>query len=132
MAFLLHGLEFARVRMGYAGQSFNRVQEITFGAGANETPLTEQNAGELREMVTRLFARRAAGTRGGQKPDARDPLYRMQPERWLESVLRRDISVIDAQLDPAHVYTPGAGVRCVGSRHAGLAFGRPGWTAGGD
>jgi hypothetical protein len=105
MAFLLHGLEFARVRMGYAGQSFNRVQEITFGAGANETPLTEQNAGELREMMTRLFARRAAGTRGGQKPDARDPLYRMQPERWLESVLRRDISVIDAQLDPAHVYT---------------------------
>jgi hypothetical protein len=105
MAFLLYGLEFARVRMGYAGQSFNRVQEITFGAGANETPLTEENAGELRELVARLFARRAAGTKGGQKPDARDPLYRMQPERWLESVLRRDISVIDAHLDPAHVYT---------------------------
>jgi hypothetical protein len=105
MAFLLHGLEFARVRMGYAGQSFNRVQEITLGAGANETPLTEENAGALREFVARLFARRAAGTKGGQKPDARDPLYRMQPERWLESVLRRDISVIDARLDPAHVYT---------------------------
>jgi hypothetical protein len=29
----------------------------------------------------------------------------MQPERWLESVLRRDISRIDAHLDPAHVYT---------------------------
>ena len=63
MAFLLHGLEFARVRMGYAGESFNRVQEITFGAGANETPLTEENA------------------------------------------LRRDVSVIDAHLDVAHVYT---------------------------
>ena len=48
MAFRLHGLEFARVRMGYAGQSFNRVQEITFGAGANETPLTEGNANDLR------------------------------------------------------------------------------------
>ena len=59
MAFLLHGLEFARVRMGYAGQSFNRVQEITFGAGSNETPLTDENAGELRELVARLFERRS-------------------------------------------------------------------------
>jgi hypothetical protein len=104
MAFLLHGLEFARVRMGYAGASFNRVQEVTFGAGANETPLTEENAGELRELVARLFARRTAGVRRA-RPDARDPLYRMQPERWLESVLRRDVTAIDAHLDAAHVYT---------------------------
>ena len=99
MAFRLHGLEFARVRMGYAGQSFNRVQEITFGAGANETPLTEENAGELRDLVARLFERREAGG------DKRDALYRMQPERWLESELRRDVSLIDARLDAAHVYT---------------------------
>src|SRR5580704_622355 len=99
MAFLLHGLEFARVRMGYAGNSFNSAQEITFGAGANETPLTEENASELRELVSRLFARR---TPGGDK---RDPLYRMQPERWLESVLRRDVEPLDAHLDSAHVYT---------------------------
>lgn len=99
MAFLLHGLEFARVRMGYAGESFNRVQEVTFGAGANETPLTDENAGELRELVARLFARRSEC---GEK---RDVLYRMQPERWLESVLRRDVTAIDAHLDAAHVYT---------------------------
>jgi hypothetical protein len=99
MAFLLHGLEFARVRMGYAGNSFNSAQEITFGAGANETPLTDENASELRELVARLFARRVAGG------DKRDPLYRMQPERWLESVLRRDVEPIDAHLDAAHVYT---------------------------
>jgi hypothetical protein len=99
MAFLLHGLEFARVRMGYAGESFNRTQEITFGAGASETPLTDGNAGELRELVARLFARRTASG------DRKDALYRMQPERWLESVLRRDVAVIDAHLDPAHVYT---------------------------
>jgi hypothetical protein len=109
MAFLLHGLEFARVRMGYAGASFNRVQEITFGAGANETPLTDENAGELRELVARLFARRTAREKGARlgssRPDARDPLYRMQPERWLESVLRRDVTVIDGHLDAAHVYT---------------------------
>ncbi len=99
MAFRLHGLEFARVRMGYAGESFNRVQEITFGAGANETPLTEENANDLRELVARLFARRS------ESGDKRDVLYRMQPERWLESELRRDVSLIDAHLDAAHVYT---------------------------
>jgi hypothetical protein len=99
LAFLLHGLEFARVRMGYAGNSFNSAQEITFGAGANETPLTEENEGELRELVARLFARRVAGG------DKRDPLYRMQPERWLESVLRRDVEPLDVRLNPKHVYT---------------------------
>ena len=99
MAFLLHGLEFARVRMGYAGSSFNRAQEITFGAGANETPLTTENEDELRELVARLFARRTAGG------DKRDPLYRMHPERWLESVLRRNVEPLDAHLDAAHVYT---------------------------
>jgi hypothetical protein len=98
MAFLLHGLEFARVRCGYAGDSFNRMQEITFGAGANETPLTEENADRMRELVARLFARRA------EVGERRDPLYRMQPERWLESILRRDVSQIDERLDPAHVY----------------------------
>lgn len=99
LAFLLHGLEFARVRMGYAGNSFNRAQEVTFGAGANETPLTPENEDELRTLVARLFARRTAGG------DKRDPLYRMQPERWLESVLRRDVEPLDAHLDAAHVYT---------------------------
>jgi len=99
IVFLLHGLEFARVRMGYAGQSFNRMQEITFGAGVNETPLTAENAGELRELVERLFARRSVSG------DKRDVLYRMQSERWLESELRRDVSLIDVHLDMAHVYT---------------------------
>ncbi|HTD96407.1 MAG TPA: hypothetical protein VK627_05740 [Edaphobacter sp.] len=99
LAFLLYGLEFARVRMGYTGNSFNSAQEITFGAGANETLLTAGNDAELRELVARLFARRNA------MGDKRDPLYRMQPERWLESVLRRDVEPLDAHLDAGHVYT---------------------------
>ena len=126
MAFRLHGLEFARVRMGYAGQSFNRVQEITFGAGANETPLTEENANDLRELVERLFERREAGG------DKRDALYRMQPERWLESELRRDVSLIDARLDAAHVYTQVPAFAAVGPRNAGPAVGGQGRAAGGD
>ncbi len=33
----LYGLEFARVRHGFAPGSFARQAEVTFGAGANET-----------------------------------------------------------------------------------------------
>lgn len=120
IGFLLHGLEFARVRIGYAGNSFNRHQEITFGAGANETPLTEENADALRGLVARLCERRRAIARaahdagtsaggGAHSPQSKrspsDPLYRMAPERWLESVLRRDVTVIDRHLDAMHVYT---------------------------
>jgi hypothetical protein len=99
LAYLLHGLEFARVRTGYARESFNRAQETTFGAGANETPLTDENSDALRELVARLFGRRS------ETGEKRDPLYRMQPERWLESVLRRNVATIDERLDAAHVYT---------------------------
>jgi hypothetical protein len=98
LAFLLHGLEFARVRIRAAKESFNRVEEITFGAGANETPLNGENELALRELVARLCERRVAT---GEK---RDPLYRMQPERWLEGELRRDLRRLDAKLAPEHVY----------------------------
>lgn len=99
MAFLLNGLEFARVRSGYAGNSFNVQEQITFGAGPSETPLATDNEDVLRELVTRLFERRHAGG------DRRDPLYRMQPERWLESILRQNLEPLDPHLDPNHVYT---------------------------
>ncbi|HMG01787.1 MAG TPA: hypothetical protein VK596_01575 [Edaphobacter sp.] len=99
IAFLLHGLEFARIRAGYAGNSFNVREEITFGAGPSETALTADNEDALRELVERLFERRHA------EGDRRDPLFRMQPERWLESVLRQDLEPFDAHLDPSHVYT---------------------------
>ncbi len=99
LAFLVHGLEFARVRLGISATSFNRDVEISFGAGANETVLTAENAGELRELTARLFARRTADG------DQRDPLFRMQPERWLESVLRQNLEPLDPHLDPEHVYT---------------------------
>jgi hypothetical protein len=82
---LLHGLEFARVRHGMALHSFARENEITFGAGANETPLTAENESLCREMFTRLFLSR--------HPDGShtDALFRLQPERWLESRLRSNM-----------------------------------------
>ena len=99
ISFLLHGLEFARIRSGFARGSFARQDEISFGAGANETPLTEENEPLFRELTCRLFEHRNAdGT-------VRDPLYRLQPERWLECELRRDIAEIEPMLRADIVYT---------------------------
>ncbi len=99
LAFLLHGLEFARVRIGAAAESFNRIEEISFGAGPSETALNELNENQLRALVVRLCERRLAHA------DKRDPLYRLQPERWLESALYGNLRVLDEKLDPAHVHT---------------------------
>jgi hypothetical protein len=37
--------------------------------------------------------------------DSRHPLYRAQPERWLESIVRSDVTRIDPTLDPQYVYS---------------------------
>lgn len=83
---VLHGLEFARVRHGVAAHSFARQDELSFGAGANETPLDNENEDLCRELFARLFDSR--------HPDGShtDPLFRLQPERWLESRLREGIA----------------------------------------
>lgn len=92
VALLLHGLEFARVRHGVSAHSFARENEITFGAGANETPLTEETEALCRELFLRLFQ--------GRRPDGMptDPLFRMQPERWLESRLRASLAELMPEL----------------------------------
>ena len=82
----LHGLEFASVRHRAASTSFTQQLEITFGAGANETPLNEGTEDLCRELCARLFSSR--------HPDGthNDPLFRLQPERWLESECRRGLA----------------------------------------
>ncbi|MGC9293342.1 MAG: hypothetical protein ACP5EP_11585 [Acidobacteriaceae bacterium] len=96
--FLWHGLEFARTRTELAANSFARVEETTFGTGASETPLTEETAPALRELLQQLVDRRRADG------DKRDALYRLQSERWLESVLRQSLDSIDAQIEMQPVY----------------------------
>lgn len=99
VAFFLYGLEFARIRSGYAPGTFRRVDEITFGAGANETELTAENEALFCELAQRLFEHRHAGA------GLRDPLYRLQPEKWLESELRRDIVEIEPGLRGEVMYS---------------------------
>jgi hypothetical protein len=126
LAFLLHGMEFARARVGLAPNSFAQAVEITVGVGAYERPLTEGNRGMLIQHVGELFERRRAAPAEeafGRKDAGRsrrigapmtapahsrmqtrarttvtDPLYRATPERWLESVLRRDLAPLTRSL----------------------------------
>jgi hypothetical protein len=99
VALMLHGLEFARVRHGAAAHSFDREQEITFGAGANETPLTAETEGLCRELCARLF--RSRHREGAHK----DPLFRMQPERWLESEFRAGLGDLLPSLRGDQLYS---------------------------
>ena len=93
LSFRLHGLEFARARWE-AG-----AQQITFGAGAHETALTAESEPLFRELAAYLFAaRRADGER-------RDALFRMQPERWLESLVIENVCALDSEIDSQHVYS---------------------------
>ena len=96
---LLHGLEFARVRHGAAAQSFEREDEVSFGAGANEMPLTDENEALCRELCARLFSSRY--------PDGshNDPLFRMHPEHWLESRMRAGLAELLPGLRGDLLYT---------------------------
>ena len=95
----LYGLEFARVRQGFAPHSFTRQDNITFGAGANETPLEETSEAWFADLAERLFARRYPTA------SARDPLFRLQPEGWLEAVLREDIGEIEPAFESSPIYS---------------------------
>ncbi|MGC1783514.1 MAG: hypothetical protein WA708_13410 [Acidobacteriaceae bacterium] len=95
---LWNGLEFARARTSTAENSFARSEEVLFGSGAKATLLTEESAPKLRELAAQLIRRRTASG------DKRDALYRQQPERWLESMLRRSPDSIDAMIESQPVY----------------------------
>ncbi len=101
VAFRLYGLEFARARLSPQAGSFRLAEEIVFGAGAAETVLSEDNESQFSAFVRRLA--------GARRPDGRhdDPLWRIHPERWLETLVVRDVRVIDGRLgDLAYSQVP--------------------------
>jgi hypothetical protein len=94
----LYGLEFARVRQGFVADSFERQANVTFGAGANETPLLEETEPGFTDLMQRLFESRSPeGT-------VRNPLFRLQPESWLQSTLAGDLGQIDDCLGGHMIY----------------------------
>jgi hypothetical protein len=99
ISFRWRGLEFACARMGAEAVTFRSKQEIVFGVGAEERVLEDRNWAFFVQLVTALReARHPYGRRG-------DRLFRMHPERWLESLVKTDVSVIDERLEAESVYS---------------------------
>jgi hypothetical protein len=99
IAFRWRGLEFARARMGSGAASFQSKQEIIFGVGAEERVLQDRN----RDSFLRLVAA-VRNTRHIYGPK-QHPLFRIHPERWLESLVVEDVNVIDERLESREVYS---------------------------
>jgi hypothetical protein len=99
VAFRLHGLEFARTRLTADPRSFQNCAELVFGAPPQETPVTAENAGDFETFARMLAAARQPGA------DRANPLFRMQPERWLESLVLHDLARLDGRLLFAPVYS---------------------------
>jgi len=89
VALRFRGVEFARWHRG----------RLLFGLRQERRELTGQNGRVLEQLVRELDSFR--------HPFAQDtdhPLYRMQAERWLESMVQADPVRIEARLDPRHIY----------------------------
>jgi hypothetical protein len=99
IVFRWRGLEFARARLGAVPGSFCSTEEIVFGVGAEERVLEERNEGELTELAHCLRDTRHPY---GQR---QHPLWRLRPERWLESLVVGDVSVVEGCLDPSGQYS---------------------------
>ncbi|MGA8764845.1 MAG: hypothetical protein WB562_18395 [Candidatus Sulfotelmatobacter sp.] len=99
VAFRWRGLEFARARLGAEPGSFRNTQEIVFGVGAEERVVEDSNAAAFAELSNCVRdVRHPYGPR-------HHPLWRLRPERWLESLVVRDVSVLDERLDQACLYS---------------------------
>ncbi|HSK45535.1 MAG TPA: hypothetical protein VLA83_16790 [Candidatus Binatia bacterium] len=99
LSFRLHGLELARARLANAPGTFQVEEEVIFGPAGFETRLSDESAPAFAEFIK--IAVEARSPNG----DRRDPLWRMYPERWLESLIFKNVSAVDSSLDPAHVYS---------------------------
>jgi hypothetical protein len=99
LAFRWRGLEFARARMVAEAATFRSKQEIVFGVGAEERILEERNFAFFLQLLTAL-----RDTRHPYGP-RQHSLFRLRPERWLESLVVADVSVIDERLDAHSLYS---------------------------
>ena len=99
IVFRWRGLEFARARLGGIPGTFRSTEEIVFGVGAEERVLETRNEDEFAELANCL-----RDTRHPYGP-RQHPLWRLRPERWLESLVVGDVSVVDGRLEPSYRYS---------------------------
>ena len=87
------GLPFARVR------TMLGTEKAWFGVGRDRRILTNENWEEITELVELLDINRSADS-----PNKRHEYYRAAPEAWLESILRRNIQLLDSNLILSPIY----------------------------
>jgi hypothetical protein len=98
LAFRLHGLQFAGARIGVIRESFRPAEQLYFGVRAAELPVDETNQDAFRDYLHHIVERR-------NSRDRSDPLHRAVPERWIESMIVRNVAALDSRLDGLHVYS---------------------------
>jgi len=105
LAFRWRGLEFARARMGAEAATFRSKQEIVFGVGPEERVLEGRYNNDDRNFP--LFLELLTAIRDTRHPygPRQHTLFRLHPERWLESLVVADVSVIDERLQPRLLYS---------------------------
>ncbi|MGA8298351.1 MAG: hypothetical protein WB817_02660 [Terriglobales bacterium] len=92
------GLEFAQARIAHDPRNFQLGEEIVFGTGAEERTLDAGNEAQFGDLI-----RLAAAVRHKDGPK-NHPLWRMHPERWLESLAATNIAALDSRLRSDYVY----------------------------
>lgn len=88
-----NGLPFARVRTMLGKET------AWFGVARERKMLSDENFDDVVELVDDLKTNRSADA-----ANRRHQLYKMVPEAWLESILRRDIRLLDANLILSPIY----------------------------
>ena len=86
------GIEVARLE----GQIISR---LNWGLEGDGRTYQEEDLGTLREFLNRVIEVRSAAS-----TEKSDRLYCLQPERWLESLLVRDLSKLDPALSASGAY----------------------------
>jgi hypothetical protein len=99
IGFCRHGLEFARARLATEAGSFRSSAQVVFGVGAEETLLTEHSSPAFIHLAYSI----------GEVRHSRGPrdhaLFRLHPERWLESLAVQNLAALDDRLDPTCLYS---------------------------
>jgi hypothetical protein len=88
----IRGLTFARVALQKA--------VVEFGLNPPRKKLTQTNYSEFTELIGCINSTRQPGAE-----NRGDPIFQAQAERWLESVIRQKVSLIDPDLDPRFLYS---------------------------
>ncbi len=90
-----------QIVLRFRGLSFGRWEDgqFFFGVPDAHEQLTPSTQRLLRELLRELEIRR-----NPLASDVLHSLFRAQPERWLETLVREDVTRVDAALDPRFAY----------------------------